>query len=71
MVSRPSSTANASTSEEKRPGHDVRSSSASAGMVIDEEEMAIQQRYAKHQQEAPRLGFAVDIRSLVQYFVRS
>ena len=63
----PSSTANASTSEEKRPGHDVRSSSTPAGMEIDEEEMAIQQRYAKHQQEAPRLGFAVDIRSLVQY----
>jgi len=55
------------TSEEKRPGHDVRSSVSAHGFEIDEEELQIQQRYAKHQQEAPRLGFAADIRSLVQY----
>jgi len=47
------------------PKHDVRSD----GVVeeMDEEEKDLQARFAEHQQNAPRLGFATDVRSLVQY----
>lgn len=34
---------------------------------MDEEEMDLQARFAEHQQNAPRLGFATDVRSLVEY----
>ena len=51
--------------EKNAPRHDVRSSGAAAEM--DPEEMKIQQAFAEHQQNAPKLGWATDIRSLVQY----
>ena len=47
------------------PRHDVRSSGASKEM--DPEEMKIQMALAEHQQKAPKLGFDVDVRSLVEY----
>lgn len=47
------------------PRHDVRS--GGAAMKMDPEEMKIQQALAEHQQNAPKLGFDVDVRSLVQY----
>merc|ERR1712032_94958 len=46
------------------PGHDVRSSGAK--LEIDPAEMKIQTALAEHQQNAPKLGFDVDVRSLVQ-----
>jgi len=46
------------------PKHDVRSVGAGE---IDEEEMELQQRFGEHQQSAPRLGFATDVRSLIEY----
>lgn len=47
------------------PKHDVRTD----GVVeeMDEFEKDLQARFAEHQQNAPRLGFATDVRSLVQY----
>jgi putative heme iron utilization protein len=48
------------------PRHDVRSSAA-APQEVDEEELKLQAALAKHQQEAPKLGWAVDVRTLVQY----
>lgn len=36
-------------------------------MEMDPEEMKIQEALAEHQQSAPKLGFDVDVRSLVQY----
>lgn len=36
-------------------------------MEIDPEELKIQQAFAEHQQNAPKLGWAVDIRTLVEY----
>jgi hypothetical protein len=47
------------------PRHDVRSSGASKEM--DPEEMKIQMALAEHQQKALKLGFDVDVRSLVEY----
>lgn len=49
----------------KMPGHDVRSSGTPKEM--DPEEMKIQMALAEHQQSAPKLGFDVDVRSLVEY----
>lgn len=51
--------------EKNAPRHDVRSSGAAAEM--DPEEAKIQAAFAEHQQNAPKLGWATDIRSLVQY----
>jgi len=48
-------------------GHDVRSSTPKDMPKISEEEMAVQQRYMKHQQSAKTLGFPVDVRTLVEY----
>eukprot|EP00804_Cyclotella_cryptica_P006473 CCRYP_012772-RA/>CCRYP_012772-RA protein AED:0.36 eAED:0.36 QI:257/1/1/1/0.6/0.5/6/536/333 len=46
------------------PRHDVRS----GGVVeMDPEEMKLQEALAQHQQNAPKLGFPTDVRSLVQY----
>lgn len=50
---------------EKPTGHDVRSSGAP--IEIDPEEAKIQAAFAEHQQNAPKLGWATDIRTLVQY----
>ena len=47
------------------PRHDVRS--AGAAQEMDPEEMKIQMALAEHQQNAPKLGFDVDVRSLVEY----
>ena len=49
--------------EKNAPRHDVRSSGAAAEM--DPEEAKIQAAFAEHQQNAPKLGWATDIRSLV------
>lgn len=49
------------------PRHDVRSNGPSTETEIDPEEMKIQAALADHQQRAPKLGFDVDVRSLVQY----
>ncbi|KAL3786618.1 hypothetical protein ACHAW5_007748 [Stephanodiscus triporus] len=55
----------AALQQSKSPGHDVRSSGAAKEM--DPEEMKIQMALAEHQQNAPKLGFDVDVRSLVEY----
>lgn len=55
----------AAMQQSKSPGHDVRSSGAAKEM--DPEEMKIQMALAEHQQNAPKLGFDVDVRSLVEY----
>lgn len=47
------------------PGHDVRSDGVAKEM--DPEEMKIQVALAEHQQNAPKLGFPTDVRTLVQY----
>ena len=47
------------------PRHDVRSGGPSTEM--DPEEMKVQAALADHQKSAPKLGFDVDVRSLVQY----
>lgn len=47
------------------PRHDVRS--AGAAREMDPEEMKIQMALSEHQQNAPKLGFDVDVRSLVEY----
>lgn len=48
------------------PRHDVRSGGGTA-KEMDPEEMKIQEAFAEHQQNAPKLGWATDIRTLVQY----
>lgn len=52
-------------SEEKAPRHDVRSNMAS--IEIDPQEAKIQAALAQHQQDALKLSYAQDIRTLVQY----
>lgn len=47
------------------PGHDVKSDGAAREM--DPEEMKVQAALVEHQKNAPKLGFDVDVRSLVQY----
>lgn len=47
------------------PRHDVRSDGAAKEM--DPEEMKLQAALAEHQQNAPKLGFPTDVRTLVQY----
>mmetsp|Transcript_4520 Transcript_4520/g.10034 ORF Transcript_4520/g.10034 Transcript_4520/m.10034 type:complete len:326 (+) Transcript_4520:60-1037(+) len=54
----------AMTSLKAEARHDVRSG---AGMEMDPEEMKLQAALAEHQQNAPKLGFDVDVRSLVQH----
>jgi len=46
-------------------GHDVKNTGAP--VEIDPEELKIQQAFAEHQQNAPKLGFPVDVRTLVEY----
>ena len=45
------------------PTHDVRGSGEQ--MEIDPEEAKIQAAFAEHQQNAPKLGWATDVRTLV------
>lgn len=47
------------------PRHDVRSDGVAKEM--DPEEMKLQAALAEHQQNAPKLGFPTDVRTLVQY----
>lgn len=49
------------------PRHDVRSGDSADTMEMDPEEMKIQQAFAEHQQNAPKLGWATDVRTLVEY----
>ncbi len=48
------------------PRHDVR---GGEGMTkeMDPEELKIQAALAEHQQNAPKLGFPTDVRTLIQY----
>jgi putative heme iron utilization protein len=46
------------------PTHDVRSA---APMDMDPEEAKIQAAFAEHQQMAPKLGWATDVRTLIEY----
>eukprot|EP00986_Skeletonema_menzelii_P014787 scaffold10253_cov124-Skeletonema_menzelii.AAC.2 len=55
----------ASTQLYNAPRHEVRSEGAAQEM--DPEEMKIQAALAEHQQNAPKLGFPTDVRTLVQY----
>merc|ERR1712127_1038138 len=75
----PSSTATTatrlfSTEEDKKmsSGHEVKSSGhdvkGNMGDVeIDPEELAVQKRFQEHQSNVEKLGFAVDVRTLVEY----
>jgi len=58
-------TTKAAASSPKAPTHDVRN--AGPAMEIDPEEAKIQAAFGEHQQEAPKLGWATDIRTLVEY----
>lgn len=46
-------------------GHNVQGSGPK--MTIDPEEAKIQAAFAEHQQNAPKLGWATDVRTLVEY----
>lgn len=48
------------------PGHDVRGG-GDVSKEMDPEELKIQEAFAEHQQNAPKLGWSTDIRTLVQY----
>mmetsp|Transcript_20321 Transcript_20321/g.40559 ORF Transcript_20321/g.40559 Transcript_20321/m.40559 type:complete len:335 (+) Transcript_20321:93-1097(+) len=48
-------------------GHDVRSASDVVRAPIPPEELELQARLQEHQQNAPKLGFATDVRTLVGY----
>ena len=50
--------------DSKAPRHDVRSGGS---MEVDPEEAKIQEAFAEHQQNAPKMDWAQDIRTLVQY----
>jgi putative heme iron utilization protein len=51
--------------QESSTGHQV--PSAQRKMEVDPEELAVQQRLREHQDAAPKLGAAVEVRSLVEY----
>ena len=46
------------------PKHDT---GASSDVEVDPEEMKTMAAFAEHQQNAPKLGFAVDVRTLIEY----
>jgi hypothetical protein len=54
-----------SSTDEKAPRHDVRSEGVMSEM--DPEEMKVQAAFAEHQKNAAKLGWATDIRTLVEY----
>lgn len=60
-----SASRHASTQLYNAPRHDVRSDGVAKEM--DPEEMKLQAALAEHQQNAPKLGFPTDVRTLVQY----
>jgi len=47
-------------------GHDVTNANVQ-NVDADQEELKIQQTYAEHQQNAPKLDWATDVRTLVEY----
>ena len=53
------------STDEKAPRHDVRSEGVMSEM--NPEEMKVQAAFAEHQKNAPKLGWATDIRTLVEY----
>ncbi len=55
------------TSEKKEPKHAPRHDVPGAKVEISPEEMKIQAAFAEHQQNCPKLGFATDVRTLIQY----
>mmetsp|Transcript_17302 Transcript_17302/g.25860 ORF Transcript_17302/g.25860 Transcript_17302/m.25860 type:complete len:358 (+) Transcript_17302:42-1115(+) len=55
-----------SSSEKKEPKHAPRHD-VGAQAELSPEEMAIQAAFAEHQQNCPKLGFATDVRTLIQY----
>lgn len=61
----PYSTTTTLWAQEKAPRHDVRSNMEQVEM--DPEEAKIQAAFAEHQQNAPKMSFAQDVRTLVQY----
>jgi len=52
--------------EAKPTGHVVKNASME-NVEIDPEELEVQKRFAEHQQNVQKLGFPVDVRTLVQY----
>ena len=54
-------------SEKKAPKHAPRHDVPGAKVEISPEEMKIQAAFAEHQQNCPKLGFATDVRTLIQY----
>ena len=54
------------TTQKSQPRHDVRGNE-NVATEINPEEMEIQKKFMEHQQNAPKLGWATDIRTLVQY----
>lgn len=53
--------------EKKAPKHAPRHDVPGANVEISPEEMKIQAAFAEHQQNCPKLGFAADVRTLIQY----
>ena len=47
-------------------GHDVTNANVQ-NVDVDQEELKIQQTYAEHQQNAAKLDWATDVRTLVEY----
>eukprot|EP00590_Aulacoseira_subarctica_P005690 CAMPEP_0172430378 /NCGR_PEP_ID=MMETSP1064-20121228/54192_1 /TAXON_ID=202472 /ORGANISM="Aulacoseira subarctica , Strain CCAP 1002/5" /LENGTH=341 /DNA_ID=CAMNT_0013176375 /DNA_START=1 /DNA_END=1026 /DNA_ORIENTATION=+ len=56
-----------SNSNDRMPRHDVRGNDDTVSVDMDPEEEKIQRIFMEHQQKAPKLGFATDVRTLVQY----
>jgi len=53
--------------EKKEAKHAPRHDVPGANVEISPEEMKIQAAFAEHQQNCPKLGFATDVRTLIQY----
>ncbi len=61
------SSASDESSEKKEPKHAPRHDVPGMKMEISPEEMKIQAAFAEHQQNCPKLGFATDVRTLIEY----
>lgn len=53
-----------SSTAKEQQGHEVRGSQR---VEMDAEEAELQKRFYEHQERAPKLGFATDVRTLIQY----
>eukprot|EP00558_Chaetoceros_sp_UNC1202_P004910 CAMPEP_0197246900 /NCGR_PEP_ID=MMETSP1429-20130617/23529_1 /TAXON_ID=49237 /ORGANISM="Chaetoceros sp., Strain UNC1202" /LENGTH=336 /DNA_ID=CAMNT_0042707673 /DNA_START=77 /DNA_END=1087 /DNA_ORIENTATION=- len=62
-----SSSSGEASSEKKASGHAPRHDTGAPPADISPEEMKTQTAFAEHQQNVPKLGFAVDVRTLVEY----